>query len=116
MTLEAAKNEKLAAIQSRTFQLLQSPMAFNGVEFSMCEQSQLLWLDLKTSLGIEGIWPLSMPTSSKSFYTFDEESALAFSLAIVNNTNSICASDAALKVSVLACTTEEEVSAIIDNR
>lgn len=120
-TLEEAKEEKILAIDSKTSELIKTGFTFDENNFSMSDAAQRNWCALAAAKA-NGLlaYPFNISTVDEGYYTIVDGSALAMFLVAYftyqTDSTKPLTTGRILKAEVEACTTVEEVAAVVDNR
>jgi len=115
-TLSVKKEEKIEAIKSKTEVEENKGVPYNNYRFSVSPSAKSNWLAIVVaSAGLE--YPFSAPTGFGAIYNFlDTNDITAFFGTSIVFLKYWEESNEVLVIAVNACTTVEEVDAIIDNR
>ena len=120
-TLDELKAKKIAAIDSKTNELISSGFEFDGDSFSMSDAAQRNWCALAAAKANGMVpYPLTISTIDEGCRQITDAETLAAFLAAhltyqTDNTKPL-ASGRILKAQVTACENSGAVNAIIDNR
>jgi len=110
-----AKTKRTALVDFRTRKLVAQGFEFDGHMFSLSERAQhnLLVLQInKSTLS----WPQEVSTKDDHVYSLAESDVDAFVAAGLNKVNERLAAGRAIREAINACTTQEELDAVIDSR
>lgn len=119
--LEDAKRNKIAAIDSRTQELIQAGFSWGGNNFSMSDAAQRNWIGLgvmKANGLIQYPIPVGKVDEGMVLITTEQE-LISFLISFAQyqmDPNGPLGSGRALKALVEACMSVEEVNAIVDER
>jgi hypothetical protein len=113
--LSARKAAKIAAIDSRTDDLIRQGFAFDGKNFSLSTEAQGNWTALFVFKDILS-WPIPVTTNDDEEYSLTLENLPSFCLSAAGVVNAAISSGRALKIAANAATTIAELDAVVDNR
>jgi len=119
--LEDAKRNKIAAIDSRTQELIQAGFSWGGNNFSMSDAAQRNWIGLgvmKANGLIQYPIPVGKVDEGMVLITTEQE-LISFLVSFAQyqmDPNGPLGSGRALKALVEACVSVEEINAIVDER
>jgi len=108
------KNHRYVEIDNRTAELINIGFTFDGHIFSMSLTAQINWSNFPNLP--DQLFPLNVVDANESTYVLALANKLNFYFSALNYKNQFLQSGGVLKAEIKACTTAEEVNAIIDNR
>jgi len=114
MTLEELKTARYNEIDLQTSELINAGFAFDGHTFSMSLTAQINWSNFPNLP--DELFPLSVVDIAEEIYVLSLANKYNFYFSALNYKNQFLQSGGVLKGQIKACTTIEEVNAIIDNR
>ena len=114
-SVTVAKAKRTALVDFRTRKFVTQEFEFDDHTFSLSERAQhnLLVLQInKSTLS----WPQELSTKDDQIYSLAESDVDAFVAAGLNKVNERLAAGRAIREAINACTTQEELDAVIDSR